>query len=212
MGRVKPGDGHALQRFRWWQLFSRSLFHLPLAPSEGTPPEVWSVDVRHGGDPEDGEVYARLYRDGVNRARAKLPASFPVPGGTIEVAVSAFGLKRCDYVARDGTRRQLIPDPASAEGRRARLDRTSPALSRSIGIASVAVLLVGLALGVPQIVEQVTHIPVIEERVGGFTSPVSLPAWVNIALVLTTVMASTERALRLRYSRLLDGGLFDGEG
>ena len=29
MNKVKPGDGQALQRIRWWQLFSRSVFHLP---------------------------------------------------------------------------------------------------------------------------------------------------------------------------------------
>lgn len=205
---VKAGDGHTLPRYRWWQLFSRSLFHLHLA-GEGSAPQTWSIDVRHGGD-ADGEVRARLYLDGVNQARSKLPAAFAVPGGTIEVVGSAFGLKRCHYVTYDGTERQLMPDPASAEGRRARLERTNPRLSRAIGIASVTVLAVALVLAVPQGIEQLTQLPPIAERIGTFPSPVHLPAWANTALLLATLVASTERALRLRYNRILDGGLFDG--
>lgn len=205
---VKAGDGHTLPRYRWWQLFSRSLFHLHLA-GEGSAPQTWSIDVRHGGD-ADGEVRARLYLDGVNQARSKLPAAFAVPGGTIEVVGSAFGLKRCHYVTYDGTERQLMPDPASAEGRRARLERTNPRLSRAIGTASVTVLAVALVLAVPQGIEQLTQLPPIAERIGTFPSPVHLPAWANTALLLATLVASTERALRLRYNRILDGGLFDG--
>ncbi len=170
----------------------------------------WSVDVRLWGD-SDGEVVARLYRDGINHSTSKLPAAFPVPGGTIEVVASDYGLRRAHFVNGDGVARQLSPDPASAEGRRARLDRTHPVLSRAIGITSVVVLVVALVLGVPQIVEQITTIPWVAENVGTFTSPIQLPAWLNVALVVATIVASTERALRLRYNWLLDGGLFDGE-
>lgn len=207
--KIEPGDGHTLQPYRWWQPFTRSLFHLRLT-GDGGVPETWSVDVRHGGD-SNGEVRAELYRDGHHHARSKLPAGFPTPGGTIEVAVSGFGLRRCHYVSRGGTERQLVPDPASAEGRRARLERTHPAVSRMIGIASVLVLAFALVLGVPQIIEQITHIPPIAESVGTFVSPFHLPAWANVSLVLATLVASTERSLRLRYNWLLDGGLFDGD-
>jgi hypothetical protein len=171
----------------------------------------WSVDVRHGGDSDDGEVRARLYRDGIHVAVSKLPAEFPVPGGRIEVRVSAFGLKRCHFIGDDGTRRQLSPDPASAEGRRAQLELKSPGLSRAIGVVSVLILLVALVLGVPQIAEQVTQIPWVAENIGSFVSPIHLPAEFNIALFIATLVASTERALRLRYNWLLDGGMFDGE-
>lgn len=208
MEQVMPGDNHALPSYRWWQLFSRSLFHLHLSGDASTP-ETWSVDVRHGGD-SNGEVYAKLYRDGVNVARSKLPAAFPVPGGTIEVAAGSYGLKRCQYVALDGTQRQLVPDRASAEGRRAHLARTRPALSHAIGITSVVVLLVALVVGVPQIIEQITVIPIVAERIGTFISPIRLSTWANIFLLFATVAASTERALRLRYNWILDGGIFDG--
>ncbi|MBJ2121108.1 hypothetical protein I6N91_08970 [Arthrobacter sp. MSA 4-2] len=209
MKKVKPGDGHALQRVRWWQLFSRSVFHLPVSYGNA-PPETWSVDIRHGGD-SNGEVYARLYRDGINTARSKVPAVFPVPGGRIEVATSAYGLRRCHYVTDDGTQRQLIPDHASAEGRRAHLERTHPALSRTMGAASVVVLLLALVLGLPQIIEQLTSIPLIAESLGTLNSPVHMPQWMNGILVVAAIAASTERALRLRYSRILDGGILDGD-
>lgn len=207
--KVKPGDGHELPRYRWWQPLSRSLFHLTLG--DAGERHRWSIDVRLVGDSDDGEVRARLYRDGTHVASSKLPAEFSVPGGRIEVRASGFGLRRCHFIGDDGTRRQLSPDPASAEGRRARFGRAHPTASRVIGAVSVLVLVIALALGIPQIVEQVSLIPWVAENVGSFVSPIRLPAWVNTGLLLATLVASTERALRLRYNWLLDGGLFDGE-
>ncbi|SFK45069.1 hypothetical protein [Cellulomonas sp. KH9] len=207
---AQPGDGHALPPYRPWQLLTRSLFHLHLTDPAGAR-RTWSVDVRHGGD-DDGEVRAELYVDGLHHATAVLPAAFPVPDGTIQVAVSGYGLRRIHHVAHDGTVRQLMPDPASAEGWRARLDRNHPALSRALALVSVSVLLVALVLGAPQIVEQLTAIPPVAQVVGGpWTGPFHLSETVNIALVVATVAASTERALRLRYSRVLDGGFFGGD-
>lgn len=207
--RVKPGDGHPLARYRWWQPLSRALFHLRLTDGRGEP-ETWSVDVRLWGD-ENGEVVAQLYRNSAHHARAKLPARFPVTGGTIEVVASGYGLRRCHYVSAHGAERQLLPDPASAEGRRARLEREHPVLSRSIGFVSIAILVIALILGVPQLIEQISQIPPIAENIGSFTSPIRMPAAFNAALVVATLLASTERALRLRYHWLLDGGLFDGD-
>jgi hypothetical protein len=124
------------------------------------------------------------------------------------VRTSGFGLKRCHYVTTEGAEYQLIPDPASAEGRRARLDRAHPALSRCVGFLGVIVLVIGLVLLILQLAEQITRDPAgIAQYVGTFTSPIDLPAWGNAVVGLVTVAASTERALRLRYSRLLDGAV-----
>lgn len=207
--KVKPGDGHELQKFRWWQLFSRALFHLRLPDDDGRR-LTWSVDVRLWGN-SDGEVVARLYRDGRHHAVSKLPAAFPVPGGTIEVKASGYGLRRCHFVAPDGGEYQLAPDPASAEGRRARFDHLHPVASRVVGVLSFATLVVAFLLGAPQILEQITQIPPIAENVGTFTSPIQLPSWLNVTLVVAAIIASTERATRLRYNWLLDGGLFEGD-
>ena len=84
-------------------------------------------------------------------------------------------------------------------------------MSRTIGFVSWAVLVVALVLGVPQIVEQISQIPPVAENIGTFTSPIHLSGAVNVALIVATLLASTERALRLRYHWLLDGGLFDGD-
>lgn len=207
--RVKPGDGHALKPYRWWQPLSRALFHIRL-PDEHGRTELWSVSVGLWGD-EDGRIWSQLYREGIHVAKATTPAQLPVPGGRIEVGAGNFGLKRCHFVAIDGSERQLAPDPRSAEGHRARLDRRRPVLSRTISAVSVLVLLVALALGIPQLIEQITQIPPVAERFGTFESPIMLPAWANTGLVIAAVLASIERALRLRYNWLLDGGLFDGE-
>ncbi|TNC19786.1 hypothetical protein FHE66_02785 [Georgenia sp. 311] len=208
--RIGPGDGHPLPRYRWWQPFSRALLHIPLTEDDGRA-STWSVDVRLGGDSDDGEVRARLYRDGVHQAVSLLPAVFPVPGGVIQVAASAFGLRRAHFVGYDGREHQLAPDPGSAEGWREQLDRTRPGLSRLIGGVSMLVLLVALVLGTPQIAQEITQFPPVAERFGSFVSPIHLPAGWNIALSVAAVVASTERGLRLRYHWLLDGGVFDGE-
>ncbi|MFE0079544.1 hypothetical protein ACFWZM_03435, partial [[Kitasatospora] papulosa] len=121
------------------------------------------------------------------------------------VRLSAFGLRRCHYVTAGGAEELLVPDRASAEGRRARFGRAHPALSRGIGTVSLTVLVVALVVLAAQLAQQITEVPVVAERVGSFTAPVRPPAWCNVVLTLVTLAAGTERALRVRYSRLLDG-------
>ncbi|CDR14730.1 hypothetical protein [Streptomyces iranensis] len=204
--RVKPGDGRALKRFRWWQSLSRALFHLRLM-NDDSGQRVYSVDVRHQKhSSSSGRVIAHLYLDGRHHAESTVPAFFPVQGGTVEVRASTVGLKRCHYVTAEGAEFQLIPDPASAEGRRARFDRSHPALSRCIGLLSAIVLVGGVVLLALQLAEQLTRNPAgVAQYVGTFTSPIDLSGWVNTVVGLVTVAASTERALRLRYNWLLDG-------
>ena len=154
---LKPASTPALQPFRWWQAFSRSLLHLRLRGPDGVP-QTWSVDVRHGGD-ADGEVYAHLYRDGLHMARLKPPVAFPLPGGTIRIAVSTYGLQagRLRYprrrraaagagcFLRRRTARAPGPDPAGAE----------PAYRGDLRTGAPR----SLALGVPQLLQSVTEIP-----------------------------------------------------
>ncbi|VXB86519.1 hypothetical protein [Citricoccus sp. K5] len=202
--RVKPGDGRPLQRFRWWQLLSRGLMHLRITGEDGRPVDC-AVSVGYLGDAKTGEVMARLYLDGRLQAQSKTPAVFPVPGGVIEVATSAFGLKRCHYVTEDGTARQLVPDPRSAEGRRARFDSSHPEWSRWIGVISLILIGIGVVLVLLELAEQLTAIPPVAESIGAFVSPVHLPLWLTITLGVGAVAGSTERALRLRYRWYLDG-------
>ncbi|MDN6200421.1 hypothetical protein [Corynebacterium flavescens] len=200
--RITPGDGSALRRFRIWQLLSRSVMHLDLSAVDG--PARYTVDVRQWKTDENGYVKVHLYRNGLQHAVSRAPALFPVEGGTIEVAASAFGLKRCHYVTADDAAHQLTPDPRSAEGRRARLEHRRPGLSRVVGAISIVALLVGVALLLQQIAVPVLQIPPVAERIGPVEPLVRLPLWLTITLAITTAAASTERALRLRYHWLLD--------
>lgn len=198
IGRVRVGDGRALQPFRWWQLPGRALFYLSDRELD------YAVDVRHWQNQTSGEVTAHLYRDRRHLAESNLPAVFPVEGGLVQVAMSGYGFKRCHFVADDGTERQLTPDPSSAEGRRARLDRNHPAASRVVGALSVLMLLIGVATLVVQMAEHLSKIPPVAESIGVFTNPFDIPVWLNIALAVGAALASVERALRLRYHWLLD--------
>lgn len=197
--RVRAGSGESLRRYRWWQMFGRSLRSITLPSPDGRT-STYTIDVRHAGDMTDGGVRARLYVNSALRSFAKMPSRFAVPGGHIEVAITGFGLKRCHYVDADGTEQQLSPDPASAEGRRAWLHQRHPGLSRIIGIVSIALVIVGLCVEVPQIIASLSHIPFIADSIGTFISPIQLPLHVNLLIGLAAVLGSTERALRMRSS------------
>jgi hypothetical protein len=203
--RIKPGNGRALRPLRWWQLPFRALFHLSPPDRDGRR-RVYAIDLPYRSNTGSGTARAHLYIDGRHHAESKLPAAFPVEGGTIEVAITAFGIKRCHYVTTAGVERQLIPDRKSAEGRRARVERDHPALSRSIGFLSALMLLIGVGLNLIQLAEPVSQIPPIAEGIGRFESPLHLPIWINFALAVGAVLASTERAFRLRYNLLDQAG------
>ena len=178
-------------------MFGRSLRSIALPAADGRM-STYTVDVRHAGDMSDGEIRARLYVDGALQSYAKMPARFTVPGGHIEVAITGFGLKRCHYVRADGTEQQLSPDPASAEGRRARLHHRHPGVSRVIGLISIAFVIAGLCIEVPQIIQSLSQIPFVADSIGTFTSPIQLPLAANILIGLAAAIGSTERALRMR--------------
>lgn len=194
--RVRAGSGEPLQQFRWWQVFGRSLRTIELRGPAGA--STYAVDARRGGDASDGTVRARLYVDQRQHAVSALPARFDVPGGRIEVAMSGFGLKRCHFVADDGTQTALAPDPRSAEGRREELHRRRPRLSRAIGVISLLLIVVGLCVELPQLVEALSRIPLIADSVGVVTSPIRLPLAANLLIGLGAVLGGTERALRMR--------------
>jgi hypothetical protein len=201
--RVRAGAGEPLPRFRWWQLLSRSLRTLTLRTADGAV-TTYSVDVRRAGDASDGEVRARLYRDGSLLAYSRLPARFVVPGGHIEVAVGTFGLRRCHYVPAGGGEVPLTPDPASAEGRRARLHRERPRVSRVVGLVSTAFVLAGLCVAVPQIIQEISQVPGVADSIGTFTSPIRPSPVGTVLIAVAAVIGSTERALRMRSSWLDD--------
>lgn len=211
LSRVGAGDGSALTEYRSWQVFTRSLFFLELADPPGDK-HLYAVDVRYLADPKTkrqrrtttGKSPAALYRDGVQIYRANLPTSFPVPGGVIEVATAAAGLKRMHHVSVDGNEHPLRPHRRSREGLRARFASRFPRGSVAIGLGSLAVLLTLLAVGLLQAAEAVTEIPGLAEHLPTFASPVDLPPWATISLVVAGALAALERSLRLQHHWLID--------
>lgn len=234
LAKVQPGDQGALKDFRLWQGLHRSLFYLDDAvepqrsSTEGAvrpadtaqpvvvPTPVYAVDVHHFADEISDQIEekgaaskkitspAALYRDGVQVHRSDLPATFPVPGGVVDVAVSLYGLTRMHYVLDDGPERTLRPDRASLEGLRARFGRRFPRTSSAVGVVAVVVLLVGLVVAAPLALEMVTRLDIVSERLGTFTSPIDLPGWADTMLLVAGILAATERALTLRNHWLVD--------
>lgn len=203
--RQKRGDGRPLEPFRWWQLVTgRKLFSLSV-PQPGARDVIYAVDVRTSAADDDGEPRAHLYRDGAHAVQSRLPARFAVEGGVIQVAMGTYGLRRMHYVTPDRSERRLTPHPRSAIGRRLRLEHAHPVASRWIAAASIVLLVIGIGINVPQLVQVLTEIPPVAERFGTFVSPIQLPLWLNITLGVGAALASMERGLRLRYNWVLDG-------
>jgi hypothetical protein len=171
------------------------------------------VDVRYlateleGGKIAEGARHAPIsfYREGRQLHIANSPVAFEVPGGTVEVATGSYGLTRMHLVPDDGApARTLRPHPRSLEGLRARFGRRFPGASRLIGVLAIIMLLIGLVLMVPQAAELITSLDPVAERIGTFTSPIQLPAWLNITVTVAGALAATERALTLRNHWLID--------
>lgn len=205
LARVAPGDGSRLPDYRAWQVLSRSLFLIDLPEPDGDRHE-FAVDVRHLRDSSSTKRPALLHRDGVQVAGANLPAAFPVPGGVIEVATTAYGLRRIHHVADDGTEQVLRPHPRSGEGLRARFAQRHPRASAVVGAVSVVLLLVGLAVTLLTVAAQVSRVPPIAASLGTFTSPITLSGWATVAAGVVGALAATERSLALRSHWLLRAG------
>ncbi|WP_256840440.1 hypothetical protein [Ornithinimicrobium faecis] len=198
--RTEPGDGSALQPHRPWQMLSRSVFHIELADEDGVARD-YAADVRYFS--ADGTV--DFYVDGRQELVSEQPTAFPVPGGVVEVSVGSTGLRRIHLVPDDGGQeRTLTPVRHSAEYWRAVTDHRFPVLSKWIGRVASVILLLGLVLFGPQLLEALTQWEVVGDRFGTYTSPISLPGWANTSLLVAGTAASLERALTLRSHWLID--------
>ena len=198
--RVEPGDGSAMRPHRPWQMLTRSVFHVELADEDDVTRD-YAVDVKYFS--ADGTV--GFYVDDRQELVSEQPTAFPVPGGVVEVAVGASGLRRIHLVPDDGgLERTLTPVRHSAEYWRAVMDYRHPVLSKWIGRAAIVILLIGLVLFGPQLLQAVTEWHVVGDRVGTYTSPISLPGWLNATLLIAGTAASLERALTLRSHWLID--------
>ena len=191
MAKETPGDGTMLRPMRWWHPLYRSVFGIE---HDGAR---WDIEV----DFFDWDEKVALYRNGIQNRIPKGKSRFELPDGSrIEAAMSTYGMRRARLVESGGTKRQLTPAEGTAERWRADLDRDRPQLSRTIGVVSWTIVVIALLLQIPQLAELGAELTGWYE----FTSPISLPAWLNTPLTIAGVLAGLERALRLRYNWLLD--------
>lgn len=197
--KITPGDGRPLRPFRWWELIARSLFYTRLRTNDDVE-QLYAVEVKYF----EWEDFAELYLNGKHHARAKLPAAFPVEGGHIEVAATTYGLKRMHYVSDDGGVAVLKPEPASAEGLRARFAARAPFASKLLSLGAILILLFFLPFGLMTLAEIVTQTELAQQYVGQFVAPISLPSWAEGPAFVLSILAVTERALTLRNNWLID--------
>lgn len=217
LSKVKDGDGSEIKPFRWWNLLTRSRFVIDLPdakrplhrrgeepattrPDDEPATRRYALDVNYFDDDE----HVFLYRDGRQHAVSPTPAVFPVPGGVIDFAASMYGVKRVNYVPDQGEPVQLSPAPGTGEWRRARFAQRYPAISRTIGLVAIVILLASLVVLLPQVAAQISQIPPIADNLGTFQAPIQLSAEANTALTIAGVFAALERALSMRSHWLID--------
>lgn len=190
--KMKEGDGRPLKALRWWEMMTRSVFYL----------NQYAVEVYFFRF-EDNIM---VYRNGRQVAKGTESLKYEVAetGGQIEIALSDYGVKRMHYKEDTGQEQMLIPDKQSAEGLRYRFGQRFPRVSKWIGWIAVAILLASVVLWIPQIVGLLGEWAILESYIGGFESPVQLPAWLNTTLVVLSLLAVIERTLTVKYHWLID--------
>ncbi|MFB4211495.1 hypothetical protein ACE1TH_06195 [Shouchella sp. JSM 1781072] len=197
--KVKAGDGHTLKPYRLWHIFTHSLFHITIT-KENNEQVHYALKSRYFAD--DSSV--DLYHGKTHVAYSTLPASIPIENGILEVKSGGSGINQIRYRTDKAETFSIYPDKRSVRGWRLGMHRHFPVISNCLGLLAILVLLASLALGLPQIVEQISEIPWIAEHIGTFQSPINLPVWLNVAIGLATGFAATERALMLRSHWLID--------
>lgn len=206
--KVKEGDGHTLKPYRLWHIFTHSLFHITIT-KENNEQVNYALKSRYFAD--DSSV--DLYRGTTHIAYSTLPATIPLENGILEVKSGGSGINKIHYLTDEAETFSIYPDKRSVRGWRLGLHRRAPFVSTCLGLLAAAILLTSLALGLPQIVEQLTEIPWVAEHIGTFQSPINLSIWLNVVIGVATGFAATERALMLQSHWLIDmetgGGSFE---
>lgn len=84
--KLKPGDGHLLKPYRLWHIFTHSLFHVEITKKRDMETRHYALKSRYFTE----EPSVDLYQEGRHVAFSKLPATFPVENGVIEVKNSTI--------------------------------------------------------------------------------------------------------------------------
>ncbi|QGM29971.1 hypothetical protein GI482_06080 [Bacillus sp. N3536] len=200
MKKIKEGDGHLLKKYRIWNIFTHSLFHIEI--TNDTDGKITNYAIRSRYFAEEPSV--DLYRKGRHVAFSKLPAAFPADNGVIEITNGSSGINRIHYITVQEETFTAYPDKRSIRGFRMWVHKRFPKISSFIGGMAVVILLISIALSVPQLIETISEIPWVSANIGTFVSPITLSVWTNFAIGIASALAGTERALMLRSHWLID--------
>lgn len=190
--KPKPGDGAPLEPMSGLQFMWRTVF------------EVDHANHRYAIDTNlfdlDGTIH--LYEDGRRIQSREAPARFDIAGGKIKVDVGVYGLTRAHLVPLHGRPQMMAPAPGTAERWRLELASRRPALSAVLSWTSWSILVIALLLQLPQWAAWLLPLFDIE-----FSSPISLPGWLNIGITIAGGVAALDRALQVKNHWLLDSDL-----
>lgn len=199
MKKVKAGDGHLLKNYRLWHIFTHSLFHITIT-SENNEKTYYALKSRYFA--EDSSV--DLYLNRKHIAYSTLPATIPIKDGIIEVKSGGSGINSIQYITDKKATFSVSPDKRSIRGVRMWLHKSYPMVSSLMAGVAIVILLMSIALSLPQLIESISKIPWVAENIGTFQSPFKLSIWMNVAIGIAGAIAATERALMLRSHWLID--------
>ncbi|WP_404457797.1 hypothetical protein [Oceanobacillus kapialis] len=199
MKKVKEGDGHLLKRYRIWNIFTHSLLHMEITNEMGEK-TYYAIKSRYFTE----EASVDLYHNGRHIAFSKLPAAFPVVNGVIEIKNNSYGINRILYFSDEKETYSIYPDKRSIRGFRMLVHKRFPKFSSFIAIMAIIILLLSIALSLPQLMETLSKIPWVADNIGTFVSPITLSVWTNFAIGIAAALAGTERAFMLRRHWLID--------
>ncbi|MBM7578550.1 hypothetical protein [Jeotgalibacillus terrae] len=209
MKKVKAGDGHLLKKYRLWNVFTHSLFHVEV--TNKTEGETTKYAIKSKYFTEEPRV--DLYKEGRHVSYSKLPAVLPVNGGVIKVNKNSIGINGIRYVSDQEATYSVYPDRRSVRGLRLWFHKRFPNTSALVGLIAVIALLISTTLGLVQLMESFSDIPWIAENIGIFKSPVTLSVGTNLTIGLAAALAGIERTLMFRNHWLIDiENINTGEG
>lgn len=199
--KVTEGDGHALKSYRFWHVFTHSLFHIHIINDEN---EKTNYALKSRYFAENASV--DLYYENKHIASSTLPAVIPMENGILEVKSGGSGINKINYITDKDEMFFVYPDKRSVRGLRLGLHQRFPKISSFIALLATLVLLMSVVLSLSQLLEPMAQIPWVAENIGTIESPVKLSVWANIAVGIAAAIAATERALMLRSHWIIDMG------
>ncbi|WP_440119084.1 hypothetical protein [Paenibacillus sp. QZ-Y1] len=198
--KVKAGDGHLLKKYRFWSIFTHSLFHIKITNHSSGRTTSYAIKSKYFAE----KPRVDLYRENIHVAYSKLPAAFPVENGVIEITNNSTWINGIHYSRASQDSFTVSPDRRSIRGFRMWVHRRFPTLSAFIGMIAIIILFISIALSIPQFLESISAIPWVSENIGVFESPIQLSVWTYFAIGIAAAIAGTERVLMLKNHWLID--------